>query len=529
MGWYALPDELRLMVFHYLVPEPVKMPTPGEASPPHPLSNYAAVSRQWQLFFERENFNDLSIRQSDIPYFKKIVHKERRPLIRMLWLRIELLEYDCIDCDRRETDTQAHTNSVIFTQAIHDLFDVLVRWEFPDMYTNPPITFTLGLHVYSRSDRLHEFRDHRVDDHGGYTYNGERKSHNDGRHGWFHGEKTFPTSGAKMRLFGKPLEFNLGLLDTARSTKRIKLEQKLPKVHSVRGLWLPRQFYRAIPDLDRIVDSLPKLRELRVESWRPLGPGDRGFRDLDLRRLVQAFPPGLLLFSLFEDRDQLMHFASRPTDFPLLAHELRRASVGLKALNASFIFDADRFLQPFFPGYKGREPRPEWPKLEVLVLTSYTLIESPSLKEGESRVDRLLVAAARAALHMPKLRVLEIWSGETRRGCVFRYSAAGHGGTAHPQLHWVCTDGVAQFGYVSESVTRAWQRVVDKYAREMRVRVDCWSKQRKNIRSHTSMLRHVSAANHVLTPQSLEQIRWEERNMGYDLRRFLQSELGLGA
>jgi hypothetical protein len=84
---------------------------------------YAAVSLQWQTFFERLNFNKLALRPSALKDFETIVKRRlnyknsgkkghqsqrkatnaspsvsRMPRIHHIWLHIELLPYNCTNC-----------------------------------------------------------------------------------------------------------------------------------------------------------------------------------------------------------------------------------------------------------------------------------------------------------------------------------------------------------------------------------------------------------------------------------------------
>lgn len=82
-------------------------------------ASYAAVSLQWQEFFEKLNFDKLVLSQPALEDFRKIVHRRspiiqslkrlrtrtnaspplsRMPRIRHIWLRVELLPYDCKRC-----------------------------------------------------------------------------------------------------------------------------------------------------------------------------------------------------------------------------------------------------------------------------------------------------------------------------------------------------------------------------------------------------------------------------------------------
>jgi hypothetical protein len=52
----------------------------------------------------------------------------RRKLVKYIWLRINLQEYDCLDCEVPETELMWNTNSDIITAALDDAFRKLSIW-----------------------------------------------------------------------------------------------------------------------------------------------------------------------------------------------------------------------------------------------------------------------------------------------------------------------------------------------------------------------------------------------------------------
>lgn len=99
---------------------------------------YAAVCSDWQAFFEKISFRKLVLHDGDLDYFEEIVKrrvksektvrrrsrgqqaaevlastKSRMPRIQHIWLRAELLNYDCWNCKIPQTPKEvvryAHT------------------------------------------------------------------------------------------------------------------------------------------------------------------------------------------------------------------------------------------------------------------------------------------------------------------------------------------------------------------------------------------------------------------------------------
>lgn len=75
---------------------------------PYAYSVYASVSREWQLFFEGENFRRLTLRPSCLNRFDKIVRGRKSRLLadnRRLSRLVELEEYDCSVYNSAHHDT----------------------------------------------------------------------------------------------------------------------------------------------------------------------------------------------------------------------------------------------------------------------------------------------------------------------------------------------------------------------------------------------------------------------------------------
>lgn len=93
--WGGLPPELQLMVLKNLVP-PLDKVGFVRTRDSH-LAAYSAVCREWQYVFEKIIYHRLVLSQDDVPRFAELtVH--HASLVRHLWLRVELLRYDCSWC-----------------------------------------------------------------------------------------------------------------------------------------------------------------------------------------------------------------------------------------------------------------------------------------------------------------------------------------------------------------------------------------------------------------------------------------------
>lgn len=93
---------------------------------------YASVCSDWQAFFEKISFRKLVLHDADLDEFEKIVKRRvkgrkivgrrtkgkqvaealasttsRMPRIQHIWLRAELLNYECWDCKAAHSDKEA--------------------------------------------------------------------------------------------------------------------------------------------------------------------------------------------------------------------------------------------------------------------------------------------------------------------------------------------------------------------------------------------------------------------------------------
>ncbi|RYP26414.1 hypothetical protein DL767_008038 [Monosporascus sp. MG133] len=445
--WNDLPAELRLVVYKHLDNVSFRKLRVEDVRHYHHMAAYAAVSREWQEFFEERTFKSLVLRQRDLPELERILNRSRRRWLCTLWLRVELPRYTCDSCSSEESDEEADTNSAVFTAAVWKLFTVLNGWQSRGQEPLTRPGFDLRLSVYSPSDREHHFRHHRFDDDFSALCLWPRINHLDHSHGWYHGTQLELSLGAKLRILGKPLKLDLSQVST-------DLSPHLPPLNFITCFTMPRQFYRRIADVDSILQSLPNLRRFYLEQWRQVTIADENERLLHLRRVIEALPPTLRLFSAFQDANNTLLWSAPNSNLPESdapsARILRKASQKCTVINAYFLIDARCFFFTFEPGSPG-SAQEAWPNLKKLTMTSDLL----SSKAYGDRSDRMLEAASRAALRMPKLRMLQLWFIGGKEVCIFRYRKT----KGRPLIEWLRTKSARRGP--SQGVVQAWQMVAD--------------------------------------------------------------------
>ncbi|KAK4196152.1 hypothetical protein QBC40DRAFT_235024 [Triangularia verruculosa] len=504
--WNRLPVEIR-----HLVLEQLHLMSPGRDTLATPLSDfprwklikrstvrsqYAAVNREFQHFFEAINFNNILISQEHLDEFKKIVSGQNRcrlGYIRRLWLRFILPEYGCDDCQTAESRETQTTNNALFTRALIRLLDILSQWKRKDaLKEHRAKGMVLELSAHSPSDVQHHWRHlfplredypyRPLDDHSPYIeFSREDKEECGSLTDEFHhiekGDlrlRNVP-HGARARLFGRSLlDFNFRNCPLRRKRRT---RTKLPQVELVTGLCFRRQFYRSLRPVvvGRLMkESFPCIQKLNYEFWyQNVGPEHLHERELPWF-LLYRIPATLKKLTLFRDFNLTLngqqYWDNYPAASDLIGGILAIASRNLEVLASSWITDAKDFLKPYdkeFFALHGHKTIGgdilSWPNLHSLALTATDL--HPSSSHG--RMNRLLLFAARAAMKMPKLTTMELWNSggwkpTTAQACVFRYHCSKKDG---PTITW-CSTWPDDYEFVlNKGVISAWREVAETHAR----------------------------------------------------------------
>lgn len=148
--------------------------------------------------------------------------------------------------------------------------------------------------------------------------------------------------------------------------------------------------------------------------------------------------------------------------------------------------------------FHAREPSWKWPNLTSLALTSRLF--APDANPAE--IDNMLLAAAAAAMKMPKLDTMEIWNGQVGLAMLFRYQPDRKGGPA--VITWKGTWDFA----LRSSVIQSWEAV----ALEHRSQGLVIAKELLDaavVRNHGDAIQHLKLLTAVIRPVSLWQIQME--------------------
>ncbi|KAF2135930.1 uncharacterized protein K452DRAFT_280763 [Aplosporella prunicola CBS 121167] len=451
ISWGDLPAELRLLILEEV----------GKLEhQKHELASYATVSREWQYFFERKNFEYLAISQHDVSKFGKIVQKQRRSLVRWIWLRLRIPRYNCERCDKPESLEEIQRNNAMFIKAIRGLFGILSTWESKGPYAASEKGVTLELSAHSESDGKHYFLgiDSRIHDNGrsGKTLSFKKPPHSQ-THGWIKGQRVKePPEGAVDRIFGPICGLFLAVYHG-------ELLPILPKVKVIQSLVIRRQFYRAfsITDaLNLIIQCLTQLESFTYEPWSEMSRTIRDENgDLELQNNIDILDilnhaESLRRVTIWQDCNYerlhwIWHDSEVWPDSSTLSEYFIRSSQRLDGLHLSNYIDAMYLFAPFRPGICPSEKKGiYWKNLKYLSLTSSTL---------NPRTYHLVNwAAAGAAQVMPQLQVMEIRTHTRTEACILRYERRAY----RPRVQFMSTwNGFLSTGEkkVGNRSTSVWQ------------------------------------------------------------------------
>ncbi|KXH51171.1 hypothetical protein CNYM01_04501 [Colletotrichum nymphaeae SA-01] len=374
--WKALPQELRLMVLEKL---------PPLAKERHEMARWASVSREWQYFFEPEIFENLSIRSCgrEIGRMGQVVRGYRMQLVKHITLLVGTAEFTGVEYDQREDVETITAINVVVVGALTALFQVLSQW---------------GKAIPGHHIALELCAGFKADNHDMHPCNA------------FH-RYTRDRAQANRILDGTKR-----LLSTFSDPE--SQAQELPQVPIIERFSMDRQYYRSFSGevLERIVSSMPCIRYFGYMYWPMIGRNNKGMDEVASLEILQAVfnSPRIQTLNLWN---------AQPRTFPwdLRQHRPVNYSLSSMAVEATYrcervamanVIDATDFFEDHInaistgaPGTFFDQPR-RWPCLTNLALTT----PADRLAPNVARTNFLVLAAGLAAIHMPKLEMMEVFS-----------------------------------------------------------------------------------------------------------------------
>ncbi|KPM38047.1 hypothetical protein AK830_g8540 [Neonectria ditissima] len=457
-GWPQLPIELRWMIINR-----VKQDYSWEWAI-YARAAYASVCKEWQIHFERENFELLVLDQHRLQNFRTFVglSERRRNSVRSIYLRVKLAKYDCTSCESFEDEATTKGNDELFVNTLKEFLGIVSAWERPN---GPGILLDLG--ASSPSDSKHTFRDFRL------TENYEHLA----------GYTTEGTSGAYEHHVSIPHGLNNTCPGWAHACGGVPRTEAAERITTTLGFaeFLSGYLPRTLREFHLFEDSNQILHPNRfVDTYRFLHPNRISDSYIGIPR---EFP---------------RPFTSSPFSEPPPETALANCSRNLKTLSASFAV----FAEHFFLGNlnivqeRGRYTQ-YYPNLETLVLTSGHL-----RPRSQSQASTLLLAGKVALCLMPRLQTMEIWNAGRGGGSLFQYKKVD----GKMAIKWLSTE----ITDMSETFD-AWQRIAEEEQPGCPISFKTELISGEGIGSYSDFLCHLSLGHTVLDPISRIQVHWENK------------------
>ncbi|PHH89439.1 hypothetical protein CDD83_6044 [Cordyceps sp. RAO-2017] len=528
--WSSLPFDIRLAIFEALAQNVLAVrPGKGRLDRPrmqkHGLSKYSLVCKEWQPFFEKQLYSNLTITKYSLYQFRHLVVRQRA-LVKHIWLKIECETYECPWCvfnPNGNRKRKCAADDATARRAISGLLRTLADWDRDRVAC--PGSLTLEISAHSPSDLEHVFMNELYFDTSSWGI--DELQHdapllNDIGHGWANGRRTQPQLWISLdRLFGHG---HYTLPD---------FYCRLPQVQLVGRFILRRQTRRTFhpESLTKLLQSFPNLNSVIYEPWRDLAAspyeeveGDRPYwwtwsngllgRDLGYSHVIsESLPDTLRELTLFEDfnEDYLtiarIHrgykadngpVSPRKTPSRAVGRALAKRSIPLVRLSASYLVDAGEFFRAVDPAWV-------WKSLVSLSLTSHHLVETLS-----ADVSRLLVEAGTTALQMPQLRRMDIWNGSKGNAWIFSYEITDQ----HTMIKWRGTWHLALDSDIR--VADVWSKVAKLYTRRDLTVASGEILDKDSISSHAMAIQKLGLGEReVVHPVSLKQIEKETEGYWY--------------
>ncbi|WQF85403.1 hypothetical protein CDEST_10417 [Colletotrichum destructivum] len=423
--WNRLPRELRLMIMEELSD---LVPSAGR----NPLSCWASVSIEWYLYFTPLIWHTITLQvsaaNSDIDEFNQLAVFHRKKLVVNISLHMSLQEYTCQECGQVESAETIEANNLTFSNGLKSLFCALSSW------TRDPSTpgVALELSASSPSDSKHLKLDL-------VEHKRELANQSPGH----------LISNAKKRLLGQLLDFEFKMTD-------------LPKVTVIEKFSVKQRLLRNLSasSLNIIICNLPRLHRVNYEPW--LGTDKKGqqrreIANTNLLRWAECRST-LRSITIWEAQSQKLHknkCYSKPYDNELTSAAVE-ASFHLKALAISHATDAMDFFLRFDEASKAIQGIGTQSRLSLRHLALTCRLQMPP--ESSTEVNYLLFVASKAAMQLPHLEIMEVWSPGVGEGFFFRYEVKKR----QAKLIVGATWRISRMR--NSAVFKAWQRVAGRHA-----------------------------------------------------------------
>lgn len=394
-------------------------------------ASYALVSKEWNRIFEPYIFKRLKLSLDRMKKFGDIVTDRRRLFLQFIWFRFER----CPCSSMSTIDVDSRTDHIKFAYTIYCLFQWLSEWELRQV-GQPGIV--LELSAFSEFDPPNSMKD---------TVPKQLQNF----------DVTEESDTLNAMYEKSPVRHIRGLQWEETIHRRTLrgfyvpnrapgvLEAPFPTVNLITDLTVRRQMHSSFfgQHMGRLVKALPRLEFITFE------PSSDGFlqegwhrRSEDenvqpIQDILNAMPSSIRRLQVLEDdvslynRNNISRRGPGRQDPGRLVADISQDKEP-EALAMSFIIDALHFFTDFVTPQITRPPDKKlgWAKLTSLVLTASVI------QPNSGRLPTLLMAAARAACHMPRLEIMEIYNAQALYGGIFTYIHDEEGSVIQWESTW---------------------------------------------------------------------------------------------
>ncbi|TFB01838.1 hypothetical protein CCMA1212_006325 [Trichoderma ghanense] len=432
-SWATLPLELREMIFGVLE-DSIQAGVMA-------ASACASVCKAWRGYFEPLVFRRLTLTLERLNELEARVARHQRQYVQHIWFRFERSVKPCAT----HIQFRPELDAMRFHTAMYQLFLILSEW--PTRGTGQP-GIALELTAFSTVDPEYSMKDTVPEQLRGADLTVDSETLN----------ALYDRPPKPMRpLTPAETEQSVRVRQFYRPAGAVGLtDRPLPQVTLITDLTVRRQMHISFfaAHIGHIVSSLPKLEFLTYEP--------RAYHSYDviasrtnaetMRAIITRMPSTIRRLQVFEDApclyDQGVHPMQVSDRDGSVARFLAEVTQDTEpeAIAISFLIDAVHFFSDFWTPQISRLPwKLGWLKLTSLVMTSAVLTSRRC-----NEIPPLLTAAARAACHMPKLEVLELYYVAPKHGAIFTYIHDEEGSI-------VCWESTWKWTLPSEVVS-AWRQ-----------------------------------------------------------------------
>ncbi|KAL6790421.1 hypothetical protein GGI42DRAFT_358682 [Trichoderma sp. SZMC 28013] len=433
--WENLPQELKVSVLEHLE----GLIKSGKAR----ASVCAVVCKEWYDHFEPYIFRRLTLSKKRVGELEAMVTGSRRQFVQYIWLRFERTVQPGV----RPVNIRLDYDILQFNATLFQLFEILSEW--PERSVGQPgITFELT--AFSAADPDYSMKDTVPDELKDVDLTVDCEPLNAIY-------KKAPSARRPLTEYEKDQQFevrNFYMHRIHHSSRMVRL----PQVRLITNLTIRRQMHFGFfhYHIYQIMEPLPNLESI---TYEPLAlkywTTDYRPHCEDVRDIITHMPSSIKRLQVFDDSPDLWGDCTWERQANDLDGSLGREVAEIsqekepEVISMSVIIDAFDFFSDFQNPQMGR---PRW-KLGWLNLTSIVLT-SPVISPGrEDEIPLLLVSAAEAARHMPKLEIMELYYVTLNYGGIFAYVRDSAGSN-------LCWDSTWEWNFPPDVISE-WKMVAD--------------------------------------------------------------------